>query len=204
MKQTIEIEVPVGKKAVWENNQIVFVDVEPHWKSIKTFKDALEYCRKSKELSCFTDNFLSCPAFSYEKTVAALRLVVAALTNNERLSLVSGDLYYPVVQLCEKKHINTYLSNNIIGEVKTEGKDYYVISGYGVSDSSYSVSKCTENFGYINLYKDNNFSSTNVGYLKVSSIEIAEHLSTYFGKLVFEAMYGGSNYDWIWIEKDKK
>ena len=51
MKQTIEIEVPSGKKAVWENNQIIFVESEPHWESITTFKDAMEYCRKSKHLS---------------------------------------------------------------------------------------------------------------------------------------------------------
>ena len=43
MKQTIEIEVPEGKKAIWENNQITFVDAEPHWKSIKTFDDAYDY-----------------------------------------------------------------------------------------------------------------------------------------------------------------
>ena len=32
MKQTIEIEVPEGKKVIFENNQIIFVDEEPHWK----------------------------------------------------------------------------------------------------------------------------------------------------------------------------
>ena len=29
MKQTIEIEVPEGKKAVWKNNTIVFEDIKP-------------------------------------------------------------------------------------------------------------------------------------------------------------------------------
>ena len=42
MKQTIEIEVPSGKKAVWENNQIIFVESERHWESSTTFKDAME------------------------------------------------------------------------------------------------------------------------------------------------------------------
>lgn len=200
MKQTIEIEVPVGKKAVWENNQIIFVDSEAHWESITTFKDAMEYCRKSKELSHFIDNFLSCPAFSYERTVAALRLVIAALTDNEKLSLGSGDLYYPVVQLSDMndvKYIYNHLPNRMIGKVKIEGKEYAVIGGY-------SVSKYTDNFGYINLYKDDAFSGASVAFLKVSSKKIAEHLSIYFGKLIFEVMYGGSTYDWIWIEKDEK
>ena len=30
MKQTIEIEVPEGKKAVWKDNQIIFEDIGPH------------------------------------------------------------------------------------------------------------------------------------------------------------------------------
>ena len=34
----------------------------------------------------------------------------------------------------------------------------------------------------------------------VSSKEIAEHISTYFGKLLFEILYGGTNCDWKWIE----
>ena len=29
MKQTIEIEVPDGKKAVWKDNKIVFEDIKP-------------------------------------------------------------------------------------------------------------------------------------------------------------------------------
>lgn len=29
MKQTIEIEVPEGKKAVWKDNTIVFEDIKP-------------------------------------------------------------------------------------------------------------------------------------------------------------------------------
>ena len=29
MKQTIEIEVPDGKKAIWKDNKIVFEDIKP-------------------------------------------------------------------------------------------------------------------------------------------------------------------------------
>lgn len=43
MKQTIEIEVPEGKKAVWENGTIVFKDIKP--KLPKTWE---EFCEKNK------------------------------------------------------------------------------------------------------------------------------------------------------------
>lgn len=41
MKQTIEIEVPDGKKAVWKDNKVVFEDMMPNLP--KTWK---EFCRK--------------------------------------------------------------------------------------------------------------------------------------------------------------
>ena len=46
MVQQIKIEVPVGKKAIFENGQIKFIDAK-HWENIKTFDDAYEYCDKN-------------------------------------------------------------------------------------------------------------------------------------------------------------
>lgn len=43
MKQTIEIEVPNGKKAVWKNNKVVFEDIIP--KLPKTWE---EFCHFNK------------------------------------------------------------------------------------------------------------------------------------------------------------
>lgn len=43
MKQTIEIEVPDGKKAVWKDGKVVFEDLEP--KLPKTWE---EFCKKNK------------------------------------------------------------------------------------------------------------------------------------------------------------
>ena len=43
MKQTIEIEVPDGKKAVWKNNKIVFEDIKPQLP--KTWE---EFCENYK------------------------------------------------------------------------------------------------------------------------------------------------------------
>lgn len=39
MKQTIEIEVPDGKKAIWKNNKVIFEDIKPQLP--KTWK---EFC----------------------------------------------------------------------------------------------------------------------------------------------------------------
>ena len=194
MKQTIEIEVPEGKKAIWENNQITFVDTEPHWKSIKTFEDAYDYCY-TNNLDKYTTNYCLATADTYEEKVAKLRLVIAALTNNEKVSLVSGKLYYPVIQFCLADFCveDSCFKNKLIGKIKSEGKEYVVVNScahYG-SDAGLGCVNSRSGLSNVDSY---------VSFLQVSSKEVAEHLSTYFGKLIFEVMYGGSNCDWEWVE----
>lgn len=188
MKQTIEIEVPEGKKAIWENNQITFVDAEPYWKSIKTFEDAYDYCY-TNNLDKYTTNYCLATADTYEEKVAKLRLVIAALTNNEKLSIEKGNLYCPVIQFCDETKINRCIGNKIIGKIKSKGKEYVVVSGgAGIASFAglgYAINDISGAYAYIGLFA-------------VSSKKIAEHLSTYFGKLIFEIMYERS--DWEWVE----
>lgn len=195
MKQTIEIEVPEGKKAIWENNQITFVDAEPHWKSIKTFEDAYDYCY-TNNLDKYTTNYCLATADTYEEKVAKLRLVIAALTNNEKVSLVSGKLYYPVIQFCLADFCveDSCFKNKLIGKIKSEGKEYVVLNSNAHYCSDTGLGCVNSRSGLsTNIY-------SYVSFLQVSSKEVAEHLSTYFGKLIFEVMYGGSNCDWEWVE----
>ena len=193
MKQTIKIEVPEGKKAIWENNQITFVDAEPHWKSIKTFEDAFCYCDNYFP-ECIT-SYGNTDENTYEEKVAKLRLVIAALTNNEKVSLVSGKLYYPVIQFCLADFCvkDSCSKNKLIGKIKTEGKEYVVLNSnaHYCSDAGLGCVNSRSGLSNVDPY---------ISFLQVSSKEIAEHLSKYFGKLIFEVMYGGSNCDWEWVE----
>ena len=52
MKQTIEIEVPDGKQAVWKDNKIVFEDIKPQLP--KTWE---EFCEQNniKKGECYLD-----------------------------------------------------------------------------------------------------------------------------------------------------
>ena len=55
MKQTIEIEVPDGKKAIWKDNKVVFEDIKPQLP--KTWEEFCKnYSRKKDE--CYID--MSC------------------------------------------------------------------------------------------------------------------------------------------------
>ena len=52
MKQTIEIEVPDGKKAVWKDNKVIFEDIKPQFP--KTWE---EFCEQNaiKRSECYLD-----------------------------------------------------------------------------------------------------------------------------------------------------
>ena len=124
-----------------------------------------------------------------------LRLIIAALTNNEKVSLTKGKLYYPVIQFCVADFYveDNCFSKKIIGKIKSEGKEYVVVNS-NAHDSS------NAGLGCVNSRSGLSSVNSYVSFLQVSSIEIAKHLSTYFGKLIFEVLYGGSNCDWEWVE----
>ena len=52
MKQTIEIDVPDGKKAVWKDNKVIFEDIKPQFP--KTWE---EFCEQNaiKRSECYLD-----------------------------------------------------------------------------------------------------------------------------------------------------
>lgn len=196
MKQTIEIEVPDGKKAVWENGVIKFVPEEPHWKSITTFNDALIYVRNYlPECEDLLISYNKTISGSYEHSVVCYRIVVAALTNNEKRHLTTGEKWYPVVQFCSPKDKNNCWGNVLIGTIESEGERYSVVGG--------DASAGAVGLGYFNSYLGVSYSAANVGFRSVSSKEIAQHISTYFGKLLFEVHYGGTNCNWKWIELNR-
>ena len=186
MKQTIEIEVPEGKKAIIEGNQIKYEEAG-RWKSIKTFDDAYDYCCDHSSLS----DFVSAYGTGYEEKITMLRLVIAALTNNEKLSLTNGSVYYPALQLYKADHSGPIIDKDIIGTIISEGEKYIVIS-------TAAHTTCLQGLG--EFHPDCHFSNVSVSInIGLSSKEIADHLTKYFGKLLFEVMYGMCNCEWEWV-----
>lgn len=193
-KQVIEIEVPDGKKAVWENGAIRFVPDGPHWKHITTFEDALFYVRNHlPECEDLLISYNKTISGSYEHSVVCYRIVVAALTNNEKRHLTTGDKWYPVVQFCRPKDKKNCWGDVLIGTIESEGERYSVVGG----DAAYGA---TAGLGAFGSDDGVSYSYAAVGFRSVSSKEIAEHISTYFGKLLFDVHYGGTNCDWKWVE----
>lgn len=193
-KQVIEIEVPDGKKAVWENGAIRFVPDGPHWKHITTFEDALIYVRNYlPECEDLLISYNKSALNSYERKVASYRIVVAALTNNEKRHLTTGDKWYPVVQFCRPKDKRNCWGDVLVGTIESEGEKYSVVGGRAYSGAAAGLGNFYSYYGV-------SYSYTFFGFRSVSTKEIAEHISTYFGKLLFEVHYGGTNCGWKWVE----
>lgn len=198
MKQTIEIEVPDGKKAVWENGAIRFVPEGPHWKSITTFNDALiyvmNYLPECKDLLISYNK--SIPG-SYEHSAVCYRIVVAALTNNEKRHLTSGERWFPIIQFCRPKDIKNCWGKEVLGYIESEGEKYAVVGGHASAGADAGLGLFHSVYGVSSSW-------ALVGFRSVSSKEIAQYISTYFGKLLFDVHYGGTNCDWKWVELNQQ
>lgn len=193
MKQTIEIEVPDGMKAIWENGTIKYVPDEPHWKKITTFQDALHYVYNYlPDCGDLIESYNNTTPDSFEYNVVCYRIVVAALTNNEKRHLTAGDKWYPVIQFCRPKDKNNCWGNVLVGTIESEGVKYCVIGGCAHNG-------VLEGLGYFHPNEGVSYSYSTTSFRSVSSKEIAEHISTYFGRLLFEIHYGGTNCDWKWV-----
>ena len=192
MKQFIKIEVPQGKKAVYKDGTIVFEDIDI-LETLTTCESILEYLKNNnlgQDILEFI-NAWNCNTFEYN--IAFLRAIICACTDAEKLFLTKGTIWYPIVQFCEPGKESNCRGKEIVGRIQSEGKIYMVVgggaagggaAGLGFFDSAYGVSAA----------------NSALGFRSVSSKRVAEHISKYFGKVIFNVIYRGCNCDWEWID----
>ena len=93
MKQTIEIEVPDGKKAVWKDNKVIFEDIKPQlpktWKEYFTFHFPVDklpenhyICAETSIFSCHTTNS------DYESVLQTKNILTSDKTIKQHLALM--------------------------------------------------------------------------------------------------------------------
>ena len=117
MKQTIEIEVPNGKKAVWKDNKVIFEDIKPQlpktWKEYVTFHFPVDKfpenhyaCAKTSLFSCHTTNS------DYESVLQTKNILTSDKTIKQHLALMQlhqlRDYY-----INSNDYANDYLCNRI-------------------------------------------------------------------------------------------
>lgn len=194
MKKSIEIEIPDGKVEKISRDgdtiSIKFVDADI-CERVKTLKEAAMIAE-----SLYPESYkkwVGAKGGSYEESLYAYRMVVAVLTNNEKNHLVSGDRYIPYVNFCDPGKEKNCDGKTIVGHIESEGRKFTVVGGLAHDGGRAGL-------GNFNSYYGASASYAIVGFRSVSSRKIAEHISKYFGRLVFDIMYGAANCDYKWID----
>lgn len=140
----------------------------------------------------------------YSKASAAmfkLNIIREALNFGQDLSLTKdpecSHIYYPLNPLVTttSTFYNDEISSGkveIIGKIKSEGREYNVLGGVGKTGSA----------GLGSFTPDDGVCSANAsfGFLGCANAEIAEHFGKYFGMLITEAKYADMISDFEIIE----
>lgn len=194
MKKSIEIEVPDGKVEQISRDgdtiSIKFVDVDI-CERVKTLKDAAIIARSLYPE--IYNKWAGTRLNSYAEKLYAYRMIVAVLTNNEKNSLTTGDRFYPFVQFCEPDKVKRCAGDVVVGHIEEDGRKFAVVGGHACNGGLAGL-------GHFYSYDGVSNSTAHVGFRSVSSRKIAEHISKYFGRLVFDLMYEESNCDYKWID----
>lgn len=173
------------------------------FKDITTFSNACEALEISTSWKSPLISAISlikdCLKNSSKASIAMLKLNIIrqALNKESKLNLIEGDVYYPRINFAtmSSTHYNQELKDGyltIVGTVKTsDNNTYYVIGG----NTYCSINKGLGSFVPCHSI---GLSYANVGFLGCASREIARHMSIYFAKEIFEAMYG-DYVDFKWI-----
>lgn len=192
----IEIEIPEGKEADIHHQSdgtvLVLFKNKEHWRDITDLYNAIRYLRNNDLCPDLVTEYYNALAGSYSGTIAKYRIVIAALTNNEERNLTIGERWYPVVQFCKPDKEKNCYGSEIIGSIESEGQKFTVVGGA-------AIRRTPAGLGNFYSYDAVSNSGTTVGFRSVSRREIAEHISKYFGRLLFEVHYGGVNCDWKWV-----
>ena len=201
MKQTIEIEVPDGKKAVWNDGKIEFVDVD-----IKEVLKNSEYPEQdllsiiTKEINNgnideddalfdLYKEYMDSQYDSYIESVIKLKLFLAYLNKDNKPDLISGDVYYPYVRFYLKSKL--LKNETVISQFKYKGEIYVLVKGSAYRGSYVGV--C-----FYNYYEGVGSSSSGCGFLACKDKETAQFIATTFGKLLFDVNYKGLiDYEWL-------
>lgn len=183
MKKTIEIECPDGYKPIY-NAETGNVEIVPEniMGLIKTYEDARDYLSIRNEVS-------------YNRSVdslAKLQIILDALNEGYKFDLLTGIVWYPWVRFFRMNSVPK--DAEVIGHFRYQGEKFALVSGRAFNGSSSGL-------GYFNSNNGVGYAHSFVGMLACKSKEIAEYVSTQFGKLVFDACFArhfkGEEFEWL-------
>lgn len=158
----------------------------PEFASIKTFDDAIESLGlDSKGIYSF---MTSLDGVRGMHLIALFKLDIIRMALNGghwKSKMTSGDIYIPRVRICSENLSKDFVRNkenwSINGTFESDGNKYSLIGGdCHIITNDTGLGNVTCGVGYISVER---------GLLSCRSKEIAQHMSYYFTKEIFEACY---------------
>lgn len=172
----------------------------PKFNDIKTFRDACDvlgvsHANFNKMLNgYYGENILKATPAS----IAAIKLNIIrqALNKGQKMELTKGTIFYPYTPFITRK--STYFNNELrdgsmveVAQFMSNGEVYRLLGGYADYGGRAGV-------GYFYSIPGVGDSYANIGFMGCASKKIAEHMSRYFAKEIFEAKYGDLvSYEWV-------
>nr|DAE30672.1 MAG TPA: hypothetical protein [virus sp. ctML55] len=173
MKKTIEIECPDGYKPVYNAEtgkvEIVSEDITAR---VQTYEDACKIMSR--------DVYGNVPANFSVDALRKLHVILDALNEGHKFNLLTGTVWYPWVRFFRMKSVPK--DAEVIGHFSYQGEKFALV-GSSANLGGFA------GLGCFNSSSDVGHADSGVGMLACKSEEIAEYVSTQFGKLVFEACF---------------
>lgn len=173
MKKTIEIECPDGYKPVYNAEtgkvEIVSEDITAR---VQTYEDACKIMSR--------DVYGNVPANFSVDALRKLHVILDALNEGHKFNLLTRTVWYPWVRFFRMKSVPK--DAEVIGHFRYQGEKFALVGG-GAPDGGRA------GLSYFVSYLGVGDAVSLVGMLACKSEEIAEYVSTQFGKLVFEACF---------------
>lgn len=171
----------------------------PKFTDIKTFEQAVIAlgmcpCNVVMDMNNIGGIGLEPSTAVHLKAIYKLDIIRKALNRDWNPSLVEGSVYYPFVRFypAGQKAREAASSNNWkLGETfKADGQKYTLVGG------AYTYFSCV---GLAYFGSGSGVVQPSLGLLGCKSREIAQHMSNYFAKEIFEACYAHhvGTYEWV-------
>lgn len=164
---------------------------EQSFRDIKTFEDACY------AVMChpYTESRLIEQIASVSKASAAvykLNIVRKALNKGQKMYFKEGTIWYPYTPAVMS--INSYCRDSYeveVAKVKIGCDTFTLLGGYADYGTDAGLGRFDSGVGIA-------YSYAGAGFLGCATKEIAQHMSKYFAKLIFEAKYSDTvDYEWV-------
>lgn len=158
---------------------------------IKTFEDAVETLKLDIDdvLSILTNLKVISPASAASFKINIIR---RALNKGKDMSFLNGIFYYPYTPVVLSNNSYCKDSSEVeVAKVKIGGNTFSLFGGLADFGADTGLGCFFSEFGVAGSYTD-------VGFLGCATEEIAQHMSKYFAKEIFDAKYADLiHYTWV-------